>query len=240
MKILETLKKFFYFFSKFYCKFTNKIEYKLQKYSKFNERVIEYKFVFDALVDIYPKSLLDVGTGASSIPHLLSKCGINVTAIDNIHDYWSIGMFNRHFHVINSDITKEELNKKFDAITCISVLEHIENFNDAITTMINYLKKKGHLILTFPYNEKRYIENVYDLDEASYGKDVQFICHVFSRNEIDNWLNLNNCRIIKQEYWQIFTGDYWTFGKPNYPPRIVDKNEKHHLTCILLQKMEKI
>jgi len=237
MKIPETLRRVLFFFSKFYCKFTNQLEYQLQKHYKFNERIIEYQFVFNALKDIYPKTLLDVGTGTTSLPHLLSKSGINVTAIDNIYDYWPKGMFNRHFHVINSDITKVELNQKFDVITCISVLEHINKFDDAINTMITYLKPNGHLILTFPYNEKKYIENVYDLDGASYGQKFKFKCQVFSRDELNQWLQKHNCRIIKQEYWQVFTGDFWTIGKSTYPPKLVTKDENHHITCILLKKM---
>jgi len=237
MKIPESLRQVLFYFSKFYCKFVNKIESNFQKYYKFNERVIEYKFVFDALTEIYPEYLLDVGTGTTALPHLLSKCGINVTAIDNIHDYWSKGMFNRHFYVINSDITKVELDKRFDAITCISVLEHIKNFNKAMSTMFTYLKANGYLILTFPYNEKNYIENVYDLDDASYGQSFQFACHIFSRNEINYWLKTHKCKIIKQEYWQVFTGDYWTIGEPKYPPKLVDKNDKHQLTCVLFQKL---
>ncbi|MFX1402208.1 MAG: class I SAM-dependent methyltransferase [Promethearchaeota archaeon] len=237
MKIPETLRRILFFFSKFYCKLTNKLEYQLQKHYKFNERIIEYQFIFNVLKDIYPKTLLDVGTGTTALPHLLSKSGINVTAIDNIYDYWPKGMFNRHFHVINSDITKVELNQKFDVITCISVLEHISKFNDAIDTMITYLKPNGHLILTFPYNENKYIANVYDLDGASYGQKFKFKCQVFSRNELNLWLQKHKCRIIKQEYWQVFTGDFWTIGRSIYPPKLVNKDEKHQITCILLKKM---
>ncbi|MFX1391341.1 MAG: class I SAM-dependent methyltransferase [Promethearchaeota archaeon] len=236
MKIPESLRQIIFFFSKFYSKYINKVEYKLQKYYKFNERIIEYKFVFDILATIYPENLLDVGTGMTALPHLLSKCGINVTAIDNIQDYWSKGMFNRHFHVLNSDITKTELNKRFDVITCISVLEHIKNFNDAIRTMFTYLKPKGYLILTFPYNEKKYIENVYELEGVSYGKSFKFICQIFSRNEINHWLEAHNCKIEKQEYWQVFSGEYWAIGTPKYPPKLVDRDDKHHLTCISIQK----
>jgi SAM-dependent methyltransferase len=237
MKIPESIREIVFYFSKFYCNITNRVEYKLQKHYKFNERVIEYKFVFDTLVNIYPKSLLDVGTGTTALPQLLSKCGINVTAIDNIHDYWSKGMFNHHFHVINSDITKAELSKKFEVITCISVLEHVKNFNDAIKTMFTYLKPGGVLILSFPYNENKYIDNVYKLDAASYGKSFKFICQIFSRNEINHWIKIHNCEIIKQEYWQVFAGDYWTVGNSNYPPKLVNKEEKHHLTCLALKKL---
>ncbi|MFX0147734.1 MAG: hypothetical protein ACFE8E_08280, partial [Candidatus Hodarchaeota archaeon] len=89
----------------------------------------------------------------------------------------------------------------------------------------------------FPYNENKYIANVYDLDGASYGQKFKFKCQVFSRNELNLWLQKHKCRIIKQEYWQVFTGDFWTIGRSIYPPKLVNKDEKHQITCILLKKM---
>jgi len=43
-------------------------------------------------------------------------------------------------------------------------------------------------------------------------------------------------RIVRQEFYEIFTGDFWTFGERIYPPRKVSKVDKHHLTAILIQK----
>jgi SAM-dependent methyltransferase len=159
-----------------------------------------------------------------------------VTAIDNIYDYWPKGMFNRHFYVIQDDITHTGLTKKFDLITCVSVLEHIPNYKAAVQSMFNCLHPRGHLVLTFPYNEKKYIENVYKIPGAGYGQDAPQICQVFSRNELDNLMKTNNGLILEQEYWEVFTGDFWTFGERLYPPRQVDKSEIHQLTCILCQK----
>jgi 2-polyprenyl-3-methyl-5-hydroxy-6-metoxy-1,4-benzoquinol methylase len=106
------------------------------------------------LTEIYPHNVLDVGTGITSLPQLIRNCGYHVTAIDNIRDYWPTGMVNRHYYVINDDITNTQLVKKFDLVTCVSVLEHIDKCDDAIRNMFSLLNPEGHLILTFPYTEK--------------------------------------------------------------------------------------
>ena len=233
--ITKLLNLLFHKFGEFYCRKVSRREYKALPFVP-NERIIEYGFVFSSLSQISPHALLDVGTGKGSLPNLLQICGLEVTAIDNFEDYWAKGVFNRHFNVINDDIINTKLEKKFDFITCISVLEHIENFNAAIQSMFSLLNPEGHLLLTFPYNEKKYIDNVYDLPGAGFGKNVSYICQVFSRNEVDHWLKKNSGNIIKQEYWQIYTGEFHTFGDGLYPPLQAEKEEKHQLSCILIQK----
>ena len=128
--------------------------------------------------------------------------GSLVTAIDNIRDYWPSSMVNRHYYVINDDITKTQIDDKYDLITCISVLEHIETFDAAVANLFKLLSPSGHLILTFPYTEKEYIKNVYDLSGSSYGQDASYICSSYSRNELNCWLKKHNGEIIEQEYWQ--------------------------------------
>jgi SAM-dependent methyltransferase len=221
---------------KWYLNKICKREYELQYFQGMNERPVEYRFVFQSLLLAAPRSVLDVGTGVTSLPHILRICGFEVVAIDNIRDYWPKGMFNRHYYVINDDITHTRLTKNFDLIICISVLEHIPNHEAAIQSMFTLLNPGGRIVLTFPYNEKNYIENVYKLPGAGYGQDSPYICQVFSRIELDKWLKANSGKIDEQEYWQIFTGEYWTFGEQLYTPRQVNKDDKHQLTCILISK----
>ncbi|MFX0134346.1 MAG: class I SAM-dependent methyltransferase [Candidatus Hodarchaeota archaeon] len=230
------LNSFFDIFGKKYCNLKSKREFLRRKFQLINERPIEYRFVFKILTEISPKKILDVGPGMSSLPHLMSNCGFLVTAIDNIYEYWSRRVFNRHYYIIQDDITKTKLKSKFDLITCISVLEHIKNFESAINNMAKLLNDNGHLITTFPYNEENYIDNIYKKEGAGYGQDKKYICQIFSRKELNNWQDTNNIRIIKQEYWQVFKGEFWTFGNRITPARKVKKEEKHHLTCILFQK----
>ena len=188
------------------------LEWKRSHLKQLNERAAEYGYALKWLLKICPVDVLDVGAGTSSWPHLMANCGFHVTAIDKIKDYWKSGFFNRHYHVINDDVTRPKINRQFDFITCISVIEHIPNHKEAFFGMLGLLKPGGHLVLTFPYNEKRYIDNVYKLPKAGYGSDYPFICQVYSRTQIDEWLGGNSARIIDQEYYKIFSGELWTFG----------------------------
>lgn len=219
-----------------YPKWICRREFKSQAFCRFNERPIEFSFVFRKLGEIYPHSILDVGTGTTSLPHLMRNCGCMVTATDNVHDYWPSGMFNRHYHVIDDDITATRLSSTFDLITCISVLEHIKKPDDAIRNIFTLLKPKGHLILTFPYNERSYVKNVYELPGSTYGRGAPYITQSYSRNEVNRWIEGNNALIVDQEYWQFWEGDHWTVGEQIIPPNRVKCDDKHQLTCILIQK----
>ena len=64
-------------FPKIACKW----EFTHQKFTLFNERPVEYGFVFKKLAEIYPRSILDVGTGTTALPHLMRNCGSLVTAV---------------------------------------------------------------------------------------------------------------------------------------------------------------
>lgn len=145
-------------------------------------------------------------------------------------------MFNKHYHVVNDDITKPKLEYRYDLITCISVLEHIVKFDDAVANMFKLLKPGGFLIITCPYSEKKYVNNVYDLPNASYGKDFPFICQSFSRVEVDQWLLANKAEVVEQEYWKFWHGEFWTVGEQVIPPIQVSQTDSHQISCMLLRK----
>ncbi len=232
-KIKELIRKALSLYPKYLCK----IEYYNHTYT-FNERPIEYRFVFEQLSAIYPDEILDVGTGTTALPHLMYNCGFKVTAIDNVRDYWPSGMFNRHYHVFDDDITSTNLTEKYDFITCVSVLEHIENADIAISNMFGLLNDNGYLVLTCPYNEKEYVNNVYKLPQSKGGESASYICQSFSRTNINKWLKENNASILKQEFWCVFEGEYWTEGNEIYPPKKANQSERHQLTCVLFQKIK--
>ena len=211
-------------------------EFDSQTFEGFNERPIEFSFVFRKIGEIYPRTILDVGTGTTALPHLMRNGGCLVTATDNVHDYWPSGMLNRHCHIIDDDITDTRLTGTFDLITCVSVLEHIQKPVDAIRNMFSLLKPKGHLILTFPYSERSYVRNVYELPGSSYGKGAPYITQSYSRKELGRWHQENDGTIVDQEYWQFWEGDHWTVGKQLIPPKRVTADDKHQLTCILMRK----
>jgi len=201
---------------------------------RINERPIEYPFALSCLSDLCPSSVLDVGAGTTAWPQLLANCGYNVTAIDEGDSYWGHRPSNRHHYVLHDDITNPKTEDEFEAITCLSVVEHIKDHEAAIRGLRSLLSPGGHAILSFPYDERRFVENVYALPGVSYGADAPYICRVYSRHEVQEWL-AEGFKIMRQEYYRVFTGDLWAFGERLHPPVKTGANEPHHLTCILLR-----
>lgn len=211
-------------------------EFEHQQFKAFNERPVEFGFVFQQLTKHYPKTVLDVGTGTTALPHLMRNCGFVVTATDNVRDYWPSGMINRHYYVLDDDITQSRLQDSFDAVTCISVLEHIVNADAAMANMFRRLKPGGLLILTCPYTENDYVENVYQLPGSSYGQNAPYVTQSFSRDRLNHWLTSNGAELLDQQYWQFWTGNHWTVGEQIVPPRPVAVDDKHQHTCLLMRK----
>lgn len=219
-----------------YPKWVCKREFELQAFTRFNERPIEFGFVFRKLGELYPRTVLDVGTGTTALPHLIRNCGCLVTATDNVRDYWPSGMVNRHYHIVEDDITATRLSGTFDLITCVSVIEHIRKHDIAMRNMFSLLNPNGHLIVTCPYSEESYVSNVYDLPGSSYGIGLPYVTQSYSRTEIERWSRDNNGTICEQEYWQFWEGEYWTVGKQIIPPKQVTAADRHQLTCIHMRK----
>lgn len=210
------------------------LKFESKKKKKINERLVEYAYVFSKLAEFYPARILDVGTGETALPHLISTAGVDMIAIDKISGYWQgNGFWNRHYYVHNRDVIRDQKQLgEYDAVLCISVLEHIPDHTAAVGAMGNCLKKGGKLIMTFPYNENTYIPNVY----ANTVPALSFITQVYSRKEINNWLALG-FKISDQKYYKVFTGTFWNDGERHLPPAEVNASEAHHLCCITLEKI---
>lgn len=213
-----------------------KQEYEEQEFLRFTERPVEFAFVFRKIGELYPRTVLDVGTGTTALPHLMRHCGCLVTAVDNMRDYWPPGTVNRHWHVIDDDISATRLSPGFDLITCVSVLEHIKTSDAAVRSMLSLLAPGGHLLMTFPYTEMSYVENVYDLPGSSYGKDAPYVTQSYSRAELDRWIAGSSGTIVDQEYWRFWDGDHWTVGEQLIPPHRVAVGETHQLSCVQIRK----
>ena len=205
-------------------------------------RLTEYAVALRWLAERYPSSLVDVGPGPGSWPHLLARAGIAVTAIDNMESpergrflnrHW---FFNRHYYVLRRDIRKPLLRRQFDCVTCLSVLELVEDHDAAVHGLFSLLKPGGFLILSFPYNDEQFVDNAYHLPGAAYGKNYPFICRQYSRSEVDSWLMANGGQLIASELYRCFTGEFWAAGQRVIPPARVGPDEPHHLACMCIRK----
>jgi SAM-dependent methyltransferase len=205
--------------------------------SEINERIIEYRFFFNILKDLFskPKNILDVGTGTSPFPAVLQQCGFEVSAIDNMKDYWNGDILNTHYYVIRDDITGTKLKEKYDMITCISTLEHVKDYMSAIKNMWKLLRPNGDLILTFPYNREEYVSNVYDLEECSI-HPKEYICQLFSNKDIHEMIK-DRFGIFKEERWKCFSGSYWRCGERYSNPKLETFVEDPDLLCSWWKKI---
>lgn len=203
------------------------------KQNEVNERIVEYAFTFKNIYKYGVTKILDVGPGKSSFPHLLSFCGFDVTAIDT-------DVYNRHYRIIKSDITKpDSIKGQYQCITCISVLEHIKDHTSAIYEMSNLLVPGGILILTIPYNKDFYHENIITHPEANYSRIPKYITQNYSIAELSVWLKIGNFKIVEEEYYKAFTGQYWKFGK-RIPLIKTSVTSPHQMICLVLKKAEPI
>ena len=236
MKTLHSIKLWVNSIGMVYPRWLCKREYNRQKFLGLNERPVEFAFLFRKIAEIQPKTVLDVGTGMTALPYMLRNSGLLVTAIDNIKDYWPKGMVNRHFHVLNDDSQNTKLQPTFDVITCISVLEHIQDHRAAMRSMYKLLNPGGTLILTCPYSNHQYVPNVYDLPESSVTEKFSFVTQSFSNEERMGWMEDSPFELIDEEYWQFFEGEFWTCGKMLDKPVKVEKNERHQVACMAFKK----
>lgn len=234
---MNPLKPIVHRFGRWYIQQLCLLESRKQSFSHHNERSIEYRFALQALAANRPQTVLDVGTGTTVWPHLLQNCGFVVTAIDNMVDYWPKGMVNRHCIVCDVDIVHPKgFDRRFGAVSCISVLEHIEDHEAALRNMLGLLDPGGILILTCPYNHGEFSPNVYKRPDALHGQDAPYLCRSYSSKQMEKWLSFG-AKLEQQELWRLFSGSVWATGQRVPWERAGHVDQPHQLGCFVLRKV---
>jgi SAM-dependent methyltransferase len=231
------MKSLIHRFGRWYINRLCRKESENQTFSHHNERLVEYRFALQALTEAKPKTVLDVGAGPTAWPHLLSNCGFVVTAIDNVRDYWPAGMVNRHWEILDEDILNPAGMPRgaFEAVTCISVLEHIEDHARAMKNMTDLLVPGGHLILTTPYSHQNSYPDVYKHPRALYGPGLPYICRSSCETELTTWLSAG-LTLEREEFWSLFTGPVWATGERAQWRLAESRNAPHQLGCFVFRK----
>ena len=111
------------------------------------------KIIKEILKKINSKELLDFGCGDGKLIYELKNSKIKLTGIDTSKK--AIGFakaFSPRIEFVSKDINEYTPSSKFDTITSIEVLEHINpsELKNIITIIHNLLKKNGHFIITVP------------------------------------------------------------------------------------------
>lgn len=188
----------------------------------------EYEFAFQNIPYNRCK-ILDVGSSGSLFPLKMAVMGYKVYIID-VREYHE-----KHPNIsyIQTDIKNMPYpNKSFDAITCISTIEHIglsaygdPNYESgdklALEKMRDVLKADGRLILTTPFSGsaklmtwKNSIERIYDYDTL---------------------MNLfGEFNVLKEEFYIPLNSKNWVKATRNEAEREHSANKRSNLCCFVL------
>ncbi len=111
-------------------------------------------------------SILDIGCGGGILCEPLSRLGAEVTGIDSNEKAIKVAkehakVKNLKINYINTELSKIE-RSSFDVITCMEVLEHVENVSRIISVSNNILKKNG-VFLQYIIRNRYYSANVFHM-----------------------------------------------------------------------------
>lgn len=111
----------------------------------------------DEIIKLAKGEVLDFGAGIGDFCIKLSEKGFNVDYADvpgKTFDFamWLFAKRGCKINMIN--IEKEKLQKKYDSIFCIDVIEHIPNPKETLRELAFCLKSGGNLIITGLKNEE--------------------------------------------------------------------------------------
>ena len=63
-----------------------------------------------------------------------------------------------------------------------------------------------------------------------------FVTQSYSDNERDSWLIDTNFKMVDEEYWRFYEGEFWTCGKMLEKPLRVSKDSRHQICCMSFEK----
>jgi ubiquinone/menaquinone biosynthesis C-methylase UbiE len=121
-------------------------------YGKQEQKRIAKKLqTLDKLITDNQQNALDIGAGTGNLTGRLLQMGYNVTAVDIsaemcaiLKSKYSTFLKEGKLTVVNSPIEKLTFETgKFDLITFYSVLHHLPDYLDAVTSVSEFLKKGG-------------------------------------------------------------------------------------------------
>tara|TARA_Y100001970_G_C13928110_1_gene696833 strand:+ start:69 stop:803 length:735 start_codon:yes stop_codon:yes gene_type:complete len=97
--------------------------------------------------------ILDLGCGGGLIAEPLARLGSNVTGIDFVKQNIEVAKLHAkvsklNIKYIHQNLNILKLNKKFDIILVLEVLEHLDNWEKLILNLKKNLKKNGLLIIS--------------------------------------------------------------------------------------------
>lgn len=178
-------------------------------------------------------ALLDVGSWTwYFLEHLMQAWYKNISGFDSSKDS-IILCKNKWIHIEFWSLPKVDLYKKYDCITCLDVIEHVDQDKESIKNIINVLKDDGTAIFTVPaykflwwhhdeinHHKKRYVRHEFKkLIESAWWK-IKYISYfnffLFPIALLFKYINKKNDTVDSKVSWflnkifySIFRSEFW-------------------------------
>lgn len=111
-----------------------------------------HSYILNCLLDNVPvgSSILDLGSGRGAWASRLTDNGYKVTACDLNSQSFQLSEIPCLSIDLNMEFAHNLESSQFDTITCIEVLEHLENPRNTLRQSNRLLKDRGKLLLSTP------------------------------------------------------------------------------------------
>ena len=138
--------------------------------------------------------ILDVGCGGGVFLYSFKKYFPNweTLGIEPTKDFADVAK-EKGINIIYGYLKEDTLDKKFDLITLILVLEHLDNFKEMLSMLKHYLKEQGLLYIEVPSDKDiGYLPSSHD----------RFMCEhnvIFSKEVLENILTKLGYSVVTSE-----------------------------------------
>lgn len=119
-------------------------------------RCWEYGIVLKALRDVGAKKVLDIGGGGSAFGASAGWLGMDVLQVDpSDSGPWvaeQAQKLNVSLEYVRKDFFEFDSKERFDAVACLSVIEHVERDTEFFLKLLPYVTEHGLLCLTTDFH----------------------------------------------------------------------------------------
>ena len=183
-----------------------------------------YYFIIKEVIELKPKSILEIGAGNEVVKNCLSKI---------VKEYKVMDINPKLNPDILSDVRNfyPELREKFDCVICVEVLEHIpfEDLEKSLKNIYEYLTREGKLIISLPHRRAR----VMIITPLSYQKPLIITLPFWIKSSVKSFYQ----QIIKKKVW-IDPHHCWEIGDGKV--EIKDVEEAMEKVGFEIEKFQKI
>ncbi len=107
--------------------------------------------------------------------------------------------------------------KQFDVVVCSEVIEHIDEWENALSNMSALVKKNGHVLITVPYDMEKW--TVHDTYAHHYRR--------YEKGQMEKELKKNGFNIVESFTWgSFFYRLYYWFLARTDPRKVMSKKRK--------------